>query len=344
MEKYDLFIIGAGAAGIAVAKAAWKEAESQKMQECWYEEHGNYCKHANHRKYANHSEHSNHGEHGNHSEYAGKYKIALCDKGPLAGGVLRQCFHRGFGHQQTGVEYADQLLEDFPEEITCFFNSTVLKVTEEKTLLLSSAEKGLQEIAFDHLILASGCMEVPAGALPIAGTRPKGIYTAGEMQAMMHLEGFIPEGPIVILGSGDLGLIMAETIRSAGVEVTIVEQKDSCGGLARNRKPVETGAVELITGASILMICGNQNLESVILAEGPERKEGRTLPCKTLLIAAGLRPDRQLVRGLEEKEWLTLCGNCRQVHPMVEGVVAEGAEAGMQVVKQLARPGVESAL
>lgn len=331
MEKYDLFIIGAGAAGIAAAKAAWKEAESQKMQECWYEEHGNY------------SEYADYSKHVDYSEYAGKYKIALCDKGPLAGGVLRQCFHRGFGHQQTGVEYADQLLEDFPEEITCFFNSTVLKVTEEKTLLLSSAEEGLQEIAFDHLILASGCMEVPAGALPIAGTRPKGIYTAGEMQAMMHLEGFIPEGPVVILGSGDLGLIMAETIRSAGVEVTLVEQKDSCGGLVRNRKPVETGAVELITGASILMICGNQNLESVILAEGPGRKEGRTLPCKTLLIAAGLRPDRQLVRGLEEKEWLTLCGNCRQVHPMVEGVVAEGAEAGMQAVKQLARPSVESA-
>ena len=307
MEKYDLFIIGAGAAGIAAAKAAWKETVSHKIQGCKRDENGE------------------------------SFKIALCDKGSLAGGVLRQCFHTGFGHQMTGVEYADQLLEDFPEEITCFFNTTVLKITEEKTLLLSSAEKGLQQIAFEHLILASGCMEVPAGALPIAGTRPEGIYTAGEMQAMVHLEGFLPEGPVVILGSGDLGLIMAETIRSAGIQVTLVEQKDYCGGLVRNRKPVETGAVELITSASIRTICGEKSLESVILAEGPEKTEGRCLPCKTMLIAAGLRPDRQLVRGLENKEWLTLCGNCRQVHPMVEGVVAEGKEAGVQAVKQLTR-------
>lgn len=259
----------------------------------------------------------------------GKGRIGIADLGNRLGGILCQCAHKGFGHCLTGTEFLSQLLEGFPEEVHVFLNTTVLSVEKDQTLLMVSREKGVQQISFDHLILASGCIEIPAGALNIAGTRPEGIYTAGEMQAKMNLEGLLPEGPVVILGSGDLGLIMAEAIHEAGISVTLVEQKEQCGGLARNRKRVETGEIPLRTGRTITELRGREKLEAVIL--NPVKKDNvktELVPCKTLLIAVGLKPDRQLIRGLESEPWITLCGNCHHVHAMVEGVVAEGTEAG----------------
>ena len=134
-------------------------------------------------------------------------KVLLVDSKPALGGVLLQCTHFGFGKNKSGIQYAADLLQDFPEAITVVLNTTVLSVSEDRTALLSGKEFGRKEISFSRLILAAGCREIPIGALPIGGTRPKGIYTAGQMQEMMNLHGFTPEGPVVILGSGDLGLI-----------------------------------------------------------------------------------------------------------------------------------------
>ena len=277
METYDILIIGAGAAGIAAAKAARE---------------------------------------------AGCQSILLVDRKSEMGGVLLQCAHHGFGRNLDGKAYTAQLLQDFPEGVLWQPNTTVLSVNGNKTALLCGPETGRKTVAFQQLILAAGCREVPIGALPIAGTRPKGIYTAGQMQEMMNLHGFSPEGPVVILGSGDLGLVMAKHMAERNIPVTLVEQRNTCGGMAKNQRCLQEYPIELFCGVTIREVYGIPALEGVILSDGNK------IPCRTLLIAAGLRPERELVWELERENWLHICGNCNTVHPMVEAVVNEGKQAG----------------
>ena len=253
--------------------------------------------------------------------YAGCRSIAIIERKPALGGVLLQCAHRGFGEGLTGVEYAGQLLQDFPAEITVIGNTTVLSVEKTRVAHLS----GGRTLSFSRLILATGCREIPMGALPIAGTRPKGVYTAGQMQEMMNLHGFLPEGPAVILGSGDLGLILANQLAQAGLSVTLVEQRKSCGGLARNRRCLREFPIRLLCGQTVTEVLGEKTLEGCRLSGG------EWIPCKTLLIAVGLRPEQTLVSGLGNPGWLRLCGNCRAVHPMVEGVLSEATQVGMDL-------------
>ena len=132
---------------------------------------------------------------------AGSAKVLLVDRKAQLGGILLQCTHRGFGKNKSGMEYAADLMKDFPETVSLALNTTVLSVSGDKTAVLSGREFGRKRISFSQLILASGCSEIPIGALPIGGTRPKGIYTAGQMQEMMNLHGVVPEGPVVILGT-----------------------------------------------------------------------------------------------------------------------------------------------
>ena len=253
---------------------------------------------------------------------AGK-KVLLVDRRQELGGVLLQCAHRGFGKEQTGVEYTRELLKDFPSDVSLALNTTVLSVSKDRTAELAGKDFGRKTVRFSQLILASGCREIPMGALGIAGTRPKGVYTAGQMQELMNLHGHLPQGPVVILGSGDLGLIMAKQLAEAGLEVTLVEQKDSCGGMAKNQRCLQEYPIELICKETITEVSGYPHLESVVLSGG------REVPCKTLLIAAGLRPERELIHELGEPSWLHICGNCSRVHPMVEAVVQEGKQAGI---------------
>lgn len=281
MERYDILIIGGGAAGISAAKAA-KGA-----------------------------------------------KVLLVDRKPALGGVLLQCTHHGFGKNKSGSEYAADLIEDFPVGITLALNTTVLSISKDKTALLSGREIGLQEIQFSQLILATGCREIPMGALPITGTRPKGVCTAGLMQEMMNLHGFIPEGPVVILGSGDLGLIMARQLAQIGLKVTLVEKNPQCGGMARNQKCLADFPIQLVCNDTIGAVHGYPVITGCTTAQGVH------LPCKTLLIAAGLVPERELILGMEDCDWLHICGNCNQVHPMVEGVVNEGKQAGQTAYENL---------
>ena len=278
MEYCDILIIGAGAAGIAAAKAAF-EAECGK--------------------------------------------IVLVDRKKQKGGVLLQCAHHGFGQNLSGPEYTRKLLAGFPENVCWYPETTVVSVSRDKTAELWGPEIGRKIVSFRQLILATGCREIPMGALPIAGTRPKGIYTAGQMQEMMNLYGYRPEGPAVILGSGDLGLVMARHLAERGISVTMVEQKPHCGGMVKNRSCLREFSMKLLCNATVTEVFGEKQLEAVMVSDSVR------IPCKTLLIAAGLRPERELVLGLEEEEWLHICGNCKMVHPMVEAVVNEGRQAGI---------------
>lgn len=287
MEHCDILIIGAGAAGLAAAEAAW---------------------------------------------HAGCRNILLADRKPAPGGILRQCRHRGFGPGLDGPEYIELLTENFPARLPFLPDTTVVAVTDNKQALLKSPRFGTKTLSFHQLILATGCLEIPMGALPIAGTRPRGIYTAGQMQEMMNLHGFLPEGPVVILGSGDLGLIMAKHLYEASIPVAaIVEQKTECGGMLRNRQFLSQARIPLICGSTIEKILGYPRLEGVVLSDG------REIPCKNLLIAAGLKPDRTLVHALGNPDWLYLCGNCSKVHPMVEGVIHDGKQAALRAVSALAK-------
>ena len=260
---------------------------------------------------------------------AGCKNILLVDRKQEPGGVLLQCFHHGFGHNLNGPEYVQELLDDFPSEITWQRNTTVLSVHMDKTAVFSSPDSGRRVVSFKQLILATGCREIPMGALPIGGTRPAGIYTAGQMQAMMNLHGFLPKGPAVILGSGDIGLVMASHMAERGIAVTLVEQRPQCGGMAKNQICLKKYPIRLFCNTTIREVCGEKNLEGVILSDGT------FLPCKTLLVAAGLRPERDLIWDMEDADWLHICGNCNTVHPIVEAVVSEGEQAGFAAYEKI---------
>ena len=288
MGHCDILIIGAGAAGLAAAEAAWN---------------------------------------------AGCTDIALVDRKPAPGGILHQCLHRGFGNNLSGPEYIEKLTATFPKEVRCLPDTTVVSLSANRQALLKNPRFGEKNITFEQLILATGCLEIPMGTLSIAGTRPKGIYTAGQMQEMMNLHGFRPEGPVVILGSGDLGLIMAKHLFDAGIPVAaIVEQKAECGGMAKNKQFLPQSRIPLVCNHTITQVLGYPWLESVTLSDG------RSIPCKTLLIAVGLKPDRTLVHSLQDKDWLHLCGNCSKIYPMVEGVIQDGRHSALRAVSALGQP------
>lgn len=261
---------------------------------------------------------------------AGK-RVVMVDREEGFGGVLRQCSHRGFGDNMTGPEYVELLLRDFPESVESFFNATVLEVTENKTALVSQKEKGLFEISFSHMLLCTGCMEITAGMLPMGGTRPSGVYTAGEAQ-LMSFKGESFKSPVVILGSGDLGLIMARQLKEQGCEVScIVEKNDAPGAMARNRGILSE--VPLILSSTVAEVLGAPALQAVTV-QNIISGERKTIPCKTLLIAAGLKSDRSLVRGLEGVDWISYCGNCHKIYPMVEGLAADSVSTARAVCER----------
>lgn len=290
MESCDVFIVGAGAAGLSAARTAAEEG----------------CK-----------------------------SILVADFNNNPGGILRQCAHRGFGAELTGPEYIDRLLADYPDAVRFLWNTAVLSVDENRIAVLSSSDYGLKRITFRQMILAAGCREITAGSLGIGGTRPEGVVTAGQLQADMNLRGIVPEGPVVILGSGDLGLIMARQLAGAGVEIAaMIEKKNSCGGLPRNRKCISEFRLRLVCGATVSQIFGEKQLSGVNVRCDDGNSE-EFIPCRTLLIAAGLTPEQELIRKLGRPSWLQLCGNCNRIHSMVETVVQEGKQAGVNACERL---------
>lgn len=286
MISTDIFIIGAGIAGITAAKEAAKAGKS----------------------------------------------VFLADREEGFGGVLRRCSHRGFGKGLTGNEYIQELTGDFPESVVKSFSTSVLELREDKTALLSNRRQGLFRLSFSHVILAAGAMEISPGMLPLGGTRPRGIYTAGEAQ-LMNFCGLRFPSPIVILGSGDLGLIMAQQLYDQEHDIAcIIEKKSGATALARNRGILDH--VPLITQNSISDIHGEHRLEAVTL-ENPIQGKSPVIPCKTLLIAAGLKPDKKLADGFENAPWLSFCGNCMKIYPTAEMLAAETRDTVKAVCERI---------
>lgn len=289
MERYDILIVGGGAAGLSAARAAVKRGAS----------------------------------------------VLLADNRERPGGVMLQCLHRGFGRERTGPEYIREYLEAGLAGVRCCWKTTVLGIDRGRTAVLSSEQFGIVRIGFRQLILATGCREIPAGALDIAGTRPRGVMTAGESQEALNLYGQAPKAPVVILGSGDLGLIMARSLWDAGIQVAaVVERAPVCGGLPVNRRRLEGCSIPILLNSTVMEVFGEGQLEAVTVCDLISGEEKRIF-CRTLLIAVGLVPEREVIREMEDVPWLTLCGNCRQVQSRVEAVIQDGTRAGCTACDKL---------
>ena len=298
MERTELLIIGAGAAGISAACAAWD---------------------------------------------AGCRDVVLADRLPYTGGILPQCLHEGFGlaaygSELTGPAYAERLAKALAQTGVHFLpGREVLTVTKEKTAVLSGSG-GMEEMRFERLILATGCRERNIGSLPITGTRPAGIFTAGQAQEMINLHHWQLGSRVVILGSGDLGMILARRFTLEGKQVlAVLEQEAHFGGLARNyHRCIEAYRIPIYYRCTVREIHGMPRITGVTV-EDLDSGERELLSCDTLITAVGLVPERELIRGLEEAPWLSLAGNCSKVHELADSAAAEGARVGRMVGRALVK-------
>lgn len=269
---------------------------------------------------------------------AGAEAVLLVDRDSRPGGVLPQCLHTGFGEvifrqELTGAQYAARWAARVEaSSVALRLDTTVLSLSPERRALLSSPE-GVEEVAFRALVLASGCREIPIGALALPGSRPAGIFTAGQAQRMMNLEGLTLGRSAVILGSGDVGLVMARQLALSGCQVlAVVEQRARCSALPRNiRRSIEDCGIPLLTRTTVCCVHGSGRVRGVTLRQ-LDTGEERFLPCDTLVTALGMVPERELLRPLGDPlpSWVFPCGNCRYIHRIVDTVTLQGEQAGRQ--------------
>jgi len=230
-------------------------------------------------------------------------RVAIIERAPGLGGILNQCTHTGFGliyfgEELTGQEYAKRFAERVGKSsVEVFSDTMVLDISEDRLLTLSGKKTGLALMRAKAVILASGCRERPIGSLPIAGTRPSGVYSAGMAQKMMNLGGYDLGERFIILGSGDVGMIVARHLAQAGKEVlAVVEKEDHCGGLERNRiNCLEQYGIPLLTETTITRVHGAVRITGVTLT-GPQGESFAA--CDTLITSVGLIPERELLDGL----------------------------------------------
>lgn len=265
-------------------------------------------------------------------------KILLIDRGETLGGVLCQCVHHGFGlsyfgEDLTGTEYARRLEQQVKNaSVQVLLCTEVLEVSPDKTITFSNAQ-GIQTCSFRHLILASGCTERALGSLGVSGTRPAGIFTAGEAQKLINVHHQDIGDRAVIIGSGDIGMILARRLSLCGKKVIcMTEIADKSPALSRNRiNCLEAFQIPLFLRTRLIEIHGYPHIEAVTLLDIPTNAL-RRVECSLLIIAAGLIPDRILIQNFFPPlweaapdlnalpKWLHLCGNCHHVHPIVDGV------------------------
>ena len=281
--------------------------------------------------------------------------ILIIERDKELGGILNQCIHAGFGlhtfgQELTGPEYASRFIEQVEQmHIPYLLRTMVLDLSPERVLTVTGPETGLAQIRAQAVILAMGCRERPRGALNIPGYRPAGIYSAGTAQRLVNMEGFMPGKNVVILGSGDIGLIMARRMTLEGAKVhAVAEVLPYSGGLKRNIvQCLEDFDIPLYLSTTVVDIHGRERLEGVTLAQVDEKRKPipgteRYIPCDTLLLSVGLLPENELssaagvkLSGPEVTDRLATslpgvfaCGNVLHVHDLVDFVSQEAKKAG----------------
>ena len=284
--------------------------------------------------------------------------ILIIERENNLGGILTQCIHNGFGlhkfkEELTGPEYALRYIERVKEEgIKFMLKTTVINLTKDKVVTATN-EDGIFEIKAKAVILAMGCRERPKGALNIPGDRPAGIYSAGTAQKFINIEGYMPGKEVVILGSGDIGLIMARRMTLEGAKVKAVcELMPYSGGLARNiEQCLNDFNIPLKLSHTVVKTHGKERLEGVTIAKVDERRKAiagteEYIPCDTLLLSVGLIPENELSKcaGIEldpvtngaivdqnretSVKGIFACGNVLHVHDLVDFVSEEAEIAG----------------
>lgn len=286
--------------------------------------------------------------------------LCILERDESLGGILNQCIHNGFGlhkfnEELTGPEYAARYEQQvFDLKIPYMLKTTVLDVTSEKVITATNETEGIFQIQADAVILAMGCRERPRGALNIAGTRPAGIYSAGTAQRFVNIKGYMPGKEIVILGSGDIGLIMARRMTLEGAHVKAVcELLPYSGGLTRNIvQCLNDFDIPLYLSHTVTEIHGKERVTGVTVMEVDANRKPISgtemdLSCDTLLLSVGLIPENELTKqagilldrttsgavvGQDRQTnvpGIFACGNVLHVHDLVDFVSEEAETAGV---------------
>ena len=319
MKAYDIVIVGGGPAGLAAAASAREQ---------------------------------------------GIQSILILERDKELGGILNQCIHNGFGlhtfkEELTGPEYAGRFIDQIKElGIEYKLNTMVMDISPDKVVTAMNREDGMFTIRAKAVILAMGCRERSRGALNIPGYRPAGIFSAGTAQRLVNMEGYMPGKEVVILGSGDIGLIMARRMTLEGAKVKVVaELMPYSGGLKRNIvQCLDDYGIPLKLSHTVVDIDGKERLQGITLAE--VGSDGKPIPgteeyysCDTLLLSVGLIPENELSRGMGVEidrvtsgpvvnesletsvEGVFACGNVLHVHDLVDYVSEEATRAGINAAK-----------
>ena len=296
---------------------------------------------------------------------SGERDILILERENKLGGILNQCIHNGFGlhtfnEELTGPEYAQRFIDEVKKRnIKYLLNTTVIDISKEKRVKALSSE-GLLLIDAEAIILSCGCRERPRGAINIAGSRPAGVYSAGTAQKLVNIDGLMPGKEVVILGSGDIGLIMARRMTFEGAKVkAVVELMPYSSGLNRNIvQCLNDFNIPLLFSHTVVEIKGDDRVESVIIAEvdeklNPKMETAEEIKCDTLLLSVGLLPENELARGADVNISRTTrgaivddnlmtnipgvfeCGNVLHVHDLVDFVSKEAGLAGVKAVSYI---------